>query len=198
MIRRMKSYGYSGVAATICGKIYVVSGSRENGRTLESVDSPESDEWRSVEPMSTKRCGASCVSLNDELDVLGGHDGADALTSCEKDNPEKGMWTITPRMLGGAAVVDGKILVIGGLTALSVHNFCPTDSVKCFGPARSEWSDRKSYFHPFKYSLGHIRYPLLSYTTLVTYAHPDRDKLPEETRIKRRRLQSDVRTRKAA
>ncbi len=200
MMQPMKSHRFGAAAAAVCGKIYVAGGMDDNFRELDSVEeySPESNEWRSVGPMSTKRFNPSCVSLHDELYILGGYRSPHYLSSCEKYNPKEGAWTtipsmITPRSEFGAVVVDGKIMVIGGRSDRSIS----IDLVECFDPAKSVWYARRRYCKrpSFGASACVISGIHLSSETIMAYANPGRDKLPEEKRIiyERRRLRKHSR-----
>lgn len=89
--------------------------------------------------MSSRRSGLSCVSFQNEIYVIGGFNGINRLSTCEKFNPESNAWTFIPEMYRmrsnfAAEIIDNTILVCGGFDAFSFIS-----SVECFNVERMEW-----------------------------------------------------------
>ena len=114
-------------------RVWVVGGIDSVGATLDQVLSldPEAGGWRQEPPLPGRRNHLSLVTLGDSLFALGG-----ATSTVEDAGGTPGyrtfsnVWVLAPgatawearpgmplpRAAGGAAVVDGKIHVVGGFT----------------------------------------------------------------------------------
>jgi N-acetylneuraminic acid mutarotase len=73
--------------------------------------------------------------------VMGGSDGQNQLSSVERYDPETNAWeAVAPmsmaRCPSAAAVVDGKLYVMGGFNG---RQNLPFSSVERYDPAKDEW-----------------------------------------------------------
>ena len=79
------------------GKVYIIGGTNECSRTLDSVEMLSlisgSLDWEESPPMLNKRVSHGAVALNGFIYVVGGWDGQGVVKSVEMFNPEKGEWT---------------------------------------------------------------------------------------------------------
>ena len=79
------------------GKVYIIGGTNECSRTLDSVEMLSlisgSLDWEESPPMLNKRVSHGAVTLNGFIYVVGGWDGQGVVKSVEMFNPEKGEWT---------------------------------------------------------------------------------------------------------
>ena len=76
----------------------------------------------------------------EELYVMGGHDGQNPISSVERYDPAKNAWEAvapmsTARAAPAAAVVDGKLYVMGGQDG----GIRLLSSVEQYDPAKNEW-----------------------------------------------------------
>ena len=134
-------------ATVLDGKIYAI-GER---RVIPSFD-PAAQEWTSSRMETTTPRSCACVvSFGDKIYVMGGYlrddlDGGNLRTlpvtekSVECFNPARQEWTVAPdmgcpRKFACAAVLHGKIYVIGG------HHELGASRVECFDPATEAWTE---------------------------------------------------------
>ena len=77
--------------------------------------------WRPIPPMSSPRCGACSVIIDNEMWVMGGEDGdGNVSATVEVYSPKKNSWrSCTPmsqhRRDAFAGVVGGRLVVVGGV-----------------------------------------------------------------------------------
>jgi len=110
------------------GKLYLVGGFTHGERGyLDSLYRLDMDsiEWVELSPMETKRCYVSTVDLDGKLVVLGGHDGANRLTSTEQFDPRTNLWTEMPGLRvprSDFATVNycGHLITMGGFSGEEV------------------------------------------------------------------------------
>jgi N-acetylneuraminic acid mutarotase len=117
------------------------------------VPSPMASFWASSAPMPTKRLGLVAASVNGVVYAIGGQAeflkgdslayGA-KLTKVEAFNPSSGTWTTKAPLPAkrawpsGAAVINGKIYVPGGLNP----NGNPTKTLYVYNPSTNTWSTK--------------------------------------------------------
>lgn len=122
--------------------LYAVGGwcSGDAIATVERMDS-RTGEWRSVAPMTKRRCGVGVAVLGDLLYAVGGHDGQKYLKCVERYDPRTNQWcsdvmsTSTCRTSVGVAVLDGYLYAVGGQDGVSCLNI-----VERYDPSRNEWT----------------------------------------------------------
>jgi len=133
-------------AVLLNGKVYIIGGTNECSRTLDSVEMLSlisgSLDWEESPPMLNKRVSHGAVALNGFIYVVGGWDGQGVVKSVEMFNPEKGEWTEIStyseiRMKSGVAALDGKLYVVGG--CLQTLESCYRAEV--FDPLTREWTE---------------------------------------------------------
>jgi N-acetylneuraminic acid mutarotase len=143
-------------AAAVDGKIYVVGSLKD----VQSYD-PATDTWITRSPMPIARSDMVADVVDGKIYVIGGttNVGANtgpgasssrtfALTTVEQYDPATDTWTTKSPMPTGryemaAAVVDGKIYVIGGTQSwVSSSRHEPIDSVEQYDPAHDAFSRR--------------------------------------------------------
>ena len=101
-----------------------------SGDAIASVEmfDPTTNEWKSVAPMSKRRCGVGVGVLNNLLYAVGGHDGGSYLNSVERFDPQTNQWshdvvpTSSCRTSVGVAVLDGCLFAVGGQDGVSCLN----------------------------------------------------------------------------
>jgi len=127
-------------SAVLNGKLYVLGGlnQRDNTLPVEEYD-PASDTWtvRGTAPAQYK---TGVVALSGELYIVAG-DFNSTTTSLQSYDPVTGRWTVhpappTPRSQMEAAVVDGRLYVLGGIDEIT--GLLPT--VEAFDPATETWT----------------------------------------------------------
>lgn len=114
-------------AAGFGGKLYVAGGvvgdndAEEHATDAVLVFDPEVKRWGPVAPMLTPRARFRLVEAGDHLYAIGGLSSRlqDVLDSVERYRPETDTWeAVAPmhrrRALPGVALVDGRIVVVGG------------------------------------------------------------------------------------
>jgi hypothetical protein len=158
------------------GKVYVFGGgikpTPEGGNWFPSDQSweytPETDTWRELAPMPTKRGGGFAVELGGKIYVIGGsgyHPGRTedisisasvphrSLGTNEVYDPATNTWETrmamnVPRnhLAGGA--VNGKIYAMGGRVGWSFVGSSSVDTVEEYDPATDRWSVRSRMLYP--------------------------------------------------
>lgn len=133
-------------AGVIDGRIYVVGGRWEGKLTgaLEIYD-PAADAWAAGPPLPTPRSGFAAALVGGRLHVVGGEDPAAlrgrVFAANEAYDPIAREWSALapeplPRHGAAAAVVDGRLLVIGGAWRQGVWSlFAWSDRVAVYQPA---------------------------------------------------------------
>ena len=143
--------------AVLDGKLYAVGGESEADGQDEEDDGATSNlverydlatkSCEAVAPMATARRSSSAAVLGGKLYAMGGvaawndigEDGRDHLSSVERYDPALDAWEAVASMAMarqqfGAAVLDGKIYVVGGLCdGLSLS------SIERYDPATNAW-----------------------------------------------------------
>jgi len=133
-----------GVAA-LDGKVYVVGGFDESGQAVATVEAydPATDRWTRRASLPAPLHHVNVAAVGSKLYVVGGLSGASFTasgTTLEYDpsldewSPRASMPGGTERGASGVAVLDGRIVVAGGLRGDSV-----TDA-SVFDPAANAWS----------------------------------------------------------
>jgi len=133
-----------GVAA-LDGKVYVVGGFDESGQAVATVEAydPATDRWTQKASLPAPLHHVNVAAVGSKLYVVGGLSGASFTasgTTLEYDpsldawSPRASMPGGTERGASGVAVLDGRIVVAGGLRGDSV-----TDA-SVFDPAANAWS----------------------------------------------------------
>ena len=135
------------VGEAVNGKLYVAGGMDAAGSSRRElfVYDPATNTWAAAPPMATPRDNAMSASVGGKLYVFGGRTRLAApfpdngtLASAEVFDPLTGAWAaITPlptgRRAGDAAVVNGRVLVVGGEGA---GTFSQTE---LYDPATDSW-----------------------------------------------------------
>ena len=90
--------------------------------------------------MTKHRSAAGVVSFDNQVYALGGHDGLSIFDSCERFDPQTGLWTAGVPMLSkrcrlGVAVLDGKLYACGGYDGSTFLR-----SVEMFDPRANKWT----------------------------------------------------------
>ncbi|CAF4621059.1 unnamed protein product [Rotaria sp. Silwood1] len=124
------------------GEVLFAVGGWCSGDAIASVEmfDPTTNEWRSVAPMSKRRCGVGVGVLNNLLYAVGGHDGVSYLNSVERFDPQTNQWSndIAPtsscRTSVGVAVLDGCLFAVGGQDGISCLNL-----VEKYDPSVQRW-----------------------------------------------------------
>ena len=136
----------SGNALVECkNKLYVIGG-WGGGNCLSSVEciSDLKAEWKYIASMNEPRCWLAAVNCNDAIYAIGGQsdDENDKMRkTVEKYDPETDEWSFVSNITikqctHSAAVVDGKIYVVGGLdTKGKVVRI-----IECYNPSNDSWS----------------------------------------------------------
>jgi hypothetical protein len=130
-------------AGMVSGKIYVIGG-RNTFDGNEEYD-PLMDTWTAKAPMPTGRAGHALAVVDNIIYVIGGRDGGAPLSGSvtnvvEAYDPATDSWFTglapmpTPRSDMTAAVVNGKIYVIGGWDGTNI-----LDIVEIYDPLTDTW-----------------------------------------------------------
>ena len=115
--------------------------------------------WANLPSMKRKRYGFQLVAAAGQLYALGGTDGQNSISSCERFCVGTNQWYDLPDMMirvsnFGAAVVDSKIVLAGGMSC-----------VQCFDLCSQTWSQ----FPPSSYGVGEFMFFLPG----INITHPD-------------------------
>jgi N-acetylneuraminic acid mutarotase len=138
-------------AAALGDRIYVVGGQRTDllvfpGPATARVDvyDPAADAWTPAPPLSAPRYGVAVAAVGDRLFAFGGREPGSVTSSVvgtvEMFDAATQAWTPrtpmpTPRMHAAAAVVDGRVLVIGGERSPDI-----VGAVEVYDPATDSWT----------------------------------------------------------
>ena len=105
-------------------------------------NTPRKRDWRSIQPMSTRRSSVGVGVLGGLIYAVGGYDGnsRQCLSSVEVYIPEQDAWKrvadMSARRSGAAVgVLSGLLYAVGGHDGPLVRK-----SVECYNPDRDEWS----------------------------------------------------------
>ena len=148
---RNTKYSHYGHALVSFRKLICTVGGKSRGDLVECFNS-SSNNWSLLPPMKIGRFLAAAAEFNGELYVMGGvklekqagkidqgmPDVYMPIANVEKYNPDSNSWTEVASLVDArydhcAAVFNGKIYVIGGLSGL----------VEVYDPAKNIWSDVK-------------------------------------------------------
>lgn len=107
----------SGAALALGDFLYVIGGTGGTEALLRY--DPSADRWESLAPLPNHREHLAAVVFEDELWAIGGRQEERTLATIDIYDAETDAWRAGPTMLEarsghGAAVVDGKIVAIGG------------------------------------------------------------------------------------
>jgi N-acetylneuraminic acid mutarotase len=143
-------------AGAVNGKIYAIGGCNVSNGTRQELDTveeydPANDTWTAKTPMPTARDGLASGVVNGKIYIIGGivsgEDFGSSIISdaAEEYDPATDIWTIkapmpTARSFHAAAVVDGKIYVLGGNTEPNFFNH--VDIVEEYDPATDVWTTK--------------------------------------------------------
>jgi N-acetylneuraminic acid mutarotase len=128
---------------------------------------PETDSWRALKPLPTKRGAASAAVVNGKIYVMGGaavHPGSKevALINSVDGTPHRSVGTVeeydigsdswrertsmpTPRNHLGIAAINGKIYAFGGRQGSTFFNSASyTDLVEEYDPATDTWGTSRA------------------------------------------------------
>src|SRR5438477_489784 len=123
------------------GKVYAVGGTNSvtsSGTDFSVVEAydPVSNTWSTKAPIPTARHTLGAGVVNEMLYAVGGHNGANVVSTVEAYDPESDSWTEVAPMptarIPGVGVVNGVLYAVGGYdysahTALSTNEaFTPT------------------------------------------------------------------------
>ena len=122
---------------------------------LISIDSIISGEWQVVSRLPTKRSAFSTAVVDDKIYLIGGtlfkdEDGPFGLSTVEVYDPQNNTWEHladmpTPREGAEAAVVDGKIYVVGGFASIDNRgaNIKIFKTVEVYDPQTDIWEQKQ-------------------------------------------------------
>ena len=146
----MASARMSPGAAVLDGKLYAVGGAYEEDLSSVERYDPATNAWEAVAPLAPARFQASVAALDGKLYAVGGtriyaESDPDYLTSVERYDPGLNAWEMVApiaeaRSRAGVAVLDGKLYVVGGITAEQVfRGDGALSSVERYDPATNAW-----------------------------------------------------------
>lgn len=103
-------------------QLYIVGGSSDDSKGGK-VFNPALGTWKRMAPMNIGRAGHCAVLLQKHIYAIGGHNNESCQKSVERYNPVTNRWqTIrnisNARTFAAAAVSNGKIIVVGGFSAM--------------------------------------------------------------------------------
>ena len=137
------------------GKIFAIGGAGPVHEALGTVEvyDPATDTWTDKSEMPTARQALSTSVVNGKIYAIGGgaassvsYATVETFSTVEEYDPSLDTWTKksdmpTPRLCHHAAVVDGKIYVIGGANA-SAPQVEHIRTVEVYDPATDTWSQK--------------------------------------------------------
>jgi N-acetylneuraminic acid mutarotase len=133
----------AGVAVTVGDYMYVMGGTGGSQALLRY--SPMENSWVRLAPtLQPREHTAAVAALDGKIYLLGGRwQSPGELSSIEIYDPENDSWTLGPPMAEvrsgfGAAVLGGKIFVLGG--EIIISGLETLDSVEIFDPESGSWS----------------------------------------------------------
>jgi len=133
------------------GRVFVFGG-HDGTAHLDSVEvyDPGLDTWSLLDPMTLPRYGAACATVENRIYLFGGetYDGAtySLVSDVSEFDADTMTWTdcggacapmVVPRYLLGAAALNGKIYVTGGLDS----DGNPTARLDEYDPDTDDWTD---------------------------------------------------------
>jgi microcystin-dependent protein/N-acetylneuraminic acid mutarotase len=126
------------------GRIYVFGGGAGDNRTSitnAEVYDPSSNSWSAIAPLLLATQGAMAVADGTLIYVIGGFaDNADTVNAIQVYDTVHNSWSLGASLpigvgWGEAGLVDGKIVVAGGITA---GNY--VDATQIYDPATNTWA----------------------------------------------------------
>ncbi|MFB6393155.1 S8 family serine peptidase [Polymorphospora lycopeni] len=114
---------FDNAAATLDGKVYTVGGGSGSGIERKAwVYDPETNAWTALPDMPNARAKPSAAAVGGKLYVIGGWGpGGTPVATVDVFDPAAGTWSTlagvtnpAPRSAAGTAVVDGKVILVGG------------------------------------------------------------------------------------
>jgi hypothetical protein len=130
------------------GRVHAVGG---EARTAHQIYDPVAGTWTSGPPSPRIRFASAAAVLNRRLHVMGGwnynNNASDSLDSHDIYDPKKGTWTAaaplaTKRNAAAAAVLDGRIVVIGGRApGIRANDQTSLASCEIYDPVADQWSE---------------------------------------------------------
>ncbi|GAA0945044.1 S8 family serine peptidase [Virgisporangium aurantiacum] len=143
--------GADQAAAWLDGKVYAVGGASTAAMTNAFVYDPAEGAWAELPDLPTAREKPQAAAVDGKLYVFGGWSVAgDPVASVDVFDPAANTWSTasaqnpSPVAAGGAAVVDGKVLLVGGCTTSDCDT---TGDTVLFDPA-SGFTEVAAYPHP--------------------------------------------------
>ena len=144
-ITAMKQARWGNALVECKNKLYVIGG-WGGGNYLSSVEciSDLKSKWKYIAPMNVPRRWLAAVNCNDAIYAIGGksgHANDETLKSVEKYDPETDEWGFVSNMTikrsaHSAAVIDGKIYVVGGID----NENTIVRIIECYDPSNDSWS----------------------------------------------------------
>ena len=136
-------------AAALNDTLYLVGGTTGSGWNTPLAYHPASDSWTPLPPLLKPRDHQAAAALNGKVYALGGvgananNTALQALKSVEALDPVTRMWSLsadmpTSRYYLGAAELDGKIYVVGGME--TAHTGRALNSAIVYNPTSDTWS----------------------------------------------------------
>lgn len=147
-VTTMPQARWNHMVAEVQGKIYVIGGivgTGDNRRSIDTVEiyDPTENTWKLGQSLPTSRQGAAIAVVQEKIYVIGGRRGAGASGTVtnvvEVYDPSEDYWSSIQTMQEGrtgsqAAVVDGRIYVIGGAVEGDAKG-----SIEIFDPDTDTW-----------------------------------------------------------
>jgi len=147
-VTTMPQARWNHMVAEVQGKIYVIGGivgTGDNRRSIDTVEiyDPTENTWKLGQSLPTSRQGAAIAVVQEKIYVIGGRKGAGASGTVtnvvEVYDPSEDYWSSIQTMQEGrtgsqAAVVDGRIYVIGGAVEGEAKG-----SIEIYDPATDIW-----------------------------------------------------------
>jgi non-specific serine/threonine protein kinase len=145
----------AGAAAVVGDNIVVVGGQDANGKLIATTEIFDGTRWRSAAPIPTPREHLAAASDGSYLYAVGGRAlSADQITAAlERYDPSANRWEQLPAMPTargslGAAIVDNRLIVVGGEQPISVN-----DTVEAFDIITKTWTELPP-LHTARHGLG--------------------------------------------
>lgn len=135
----------SGCSVVVTGSMLLVLGGLDGEQVYSSVEvfDTQRRQWHAGPPLCSRRFGLVSVAVGDELLAIGGGTGTEILSSVEVLPADlSGEWVVRdswqlpqPRLGASAAVLHGKLYVVGGFNTCGHLNLAD-----CFDPETQLWT----------------------------------------------------------
>lgn len=127
-------------SCSLDGRIYVCGGLDQTWNPMDSLFVLEDEGWRQLASLGTARYGHAFCAFEGGLLVMGGHDGASSIASCEQYDAGTDTWTPMsplrePRSDLSAAVAMGAVFTMGGI---NLRGTC-VNTVEVFNQNTRRW-----------------------------------------------------------